>query len=452
MATPGRARQRTHVVTRQRTAFGEVISTQQRRLSISPQSHGTLDRLWVAPPQPAKPTPPACTTPRSKGLRSRFAALSDRTFPAGKPAATLGDLTAEHLEYLRPKFFEGGRFRAAEGGAPPVPLKLGRREFAEAVRPVLQFESGASLLQLFAQIEALGAGGVTWDSLLAFVRRSIEGYGLGAKEGGVPRCKYAEGAQGEQPTLHAWGATSRRARDRAAAGEVCFLTLVGARGLGVADAATGASDPTCIVYWNGERAYQSATQFATTDPEWQETLMLRLPAAEETGRAGRPPPPPPHNELRVEVYDRDAGGTGDFLGRVVLVGAGLGGLRLGSGVLAFRLLPDPGREDNRHVQGVLALSASKTDPATLHSAQSFVDLKEAIEASHAASGSALEPEGGAAEQPRERSAVGRAEQLRAAGYTWDVIVGVLEQERAEQERRGLSCAAHLRPVLSHRLG
>ena len=356
-----------------------------------------------------------CSTPRSQLLRDRFAKLSDRTFPAGKPATTLGELTADHLDYLRPRFFEGGRFSGAPGQPRLVPLRLGREAFAEAVQPVLHMQSFDSMLQLFSHMEVMsGGGGVTWNALLTFVRQSVEGAGLGLVEDGRAHCKYDDGQLGEQ-VLNARGTLGAPK-----VGEIRYLTLVGALGLAVADENTGSSDPTAIVFWNGVKIYQSSTKFATIKPVWRETVMLKLPVDTDQ-----------QSELCIELYDRDAATVcGDFLGRVLVQGRGLGGLSMSDKTLAFRLQPDPHKDDNSFVQGVMAIEVHDRDPATTYSVPDYVHLTEEIAAAHSVTRAAT----GVVESVT--SVVGRAEQLRVAGHTWDRIVQILEHEHEGREKRG----------------
>eukprot|EP01043_Picozoa_sp_COSAG02_P049579 COSAG02_NODE_4994_length_4739_cov_13.010776_1_plen_1159_part_00 len=347
------------------------------------------------------------STPRSLALRSRLAALSDRTFPAGKPATSLEGLTAQHLEFLRPKFFEGGRFSGAPGTPTPVPLRLGRTEFSEAMQPVLQLTNQGSLLQLFSRMEVIsGGGGVTWNALLTFIRQSVEGTGLGSIDDPEPACRYHDVRAREEP-VYAAGTVQQTAGK-----EKCYLTIVGALDLAVADDNTGSSDPTAVVIWNGEKVYESSTRFATLQPMWRETVMLKLPQDASC-----------QNELCIEIYDRDAGTVyGDFLGRVLLVGKEAAGLSLGDKTLAFRLQPDPLKDDNSFVQGVLAIQMSDRDPATIYSVPDYVHLTEEIASSRDTTLAAM----GFVESVT--SAVGRAEQLLIQGYSWDRIVKVLEHE------------------------
>lgn len=94
---------------------------------------------------------------------------------------------------------------------------------------------------------------MTWNALLTFVRRSVEGLGLGLIEDARAPCKYNDAQLGEQ-VVNARGTLGRPE----AGGENCYLTLVGAIGLAVADDNTGSSDPTAIVFWNGVKVYQSS--------------------------------------------------------------------------------------------------------------------------------------------------------------------------------------------------
>lgn len=255
---------------------------------------------------------------------------------------------------------------------------------------------------------------MTWNALLTFVRQSVEGTGLGSTEDSRAPCKYNDGQLGEQVTF------AKGTVPQAGGAERLYLTLVGALGLAVADENTGCSDPTAIVFWNGEKVYESSTKFATLKPMWRETVMLKLPAD-----------PAAQNTLCIELYDRDAATVcGDFLGRVLLEGPGLGGLSVGEKTLAFRLQPDPLKDDNSFVQGALAIQAHGRDPATRYSVPDYVHLTEEIEAAHNVTRAAT----GVVESVT--SVVGRAEQLRVQGHSWDRIVQVLEHENAGRERRG----------------
>lgn len=355
------------------------------------------------------------STPRSLALRSRFAALSARTFPGSRPARTLEELTTEHLEYLRPKFFEGGRFSRGPGMPRPVPLRLGREAFSEAVQPVMQLDSHDSLLQLFSRMEVVsGGGGVTWNALVTFVRQSIEGTGLGVIDDPQPACQYHDWTVGKEPV------PARGTVQRTAGVEKCYLTIVGALDLAVADENTGSSDPTALVFWNGEKVFESSTKFTTLRPVWRETVMLTMPED-----------PMGQNELCVELYDRDAGSVyGDFLGRVLLVGTGPAGLSMGDKTLAFKLQPDPLKDDNSFVQGVLAIQVHDRDPATAYSVPDYVDLTEEIAASRDSTLAVT----GVVESVT--TTVGRAEQLRSQGYDWDHIIKVLEREYDSRTQRG----------------
>ncbi len=355
------------------------------------------------------------STPRSLALRSRFAALSDRTFPAGKPATSLDELTAQHLIFLRPKFFEGGRFSGGPGMPRPVPLRLGRTEFREAMQPVLHLASQGSLLQLFSHMEVIsGGGGVTWNALLTFIRQSVEGTGLGSADDPEPACQYHDVGLGEE-LVYAAGTVQQTAGE-----EKCYLTIVGALGLAAADENTGSSDPTAIVIWNGKKVYESSTRFATLRPMWRETVMLTLPEDATSD-----------NELCIEIYDRDASTVyGDFLGRVLLVGKDAAGLSLGHETLAFRLQPDLMKDDNSYVQGVLAIQMSDRDPATKYAVPDYVNLTEEIANSRDGTLAAM----GVAESVT--SAVGRAEQLRIQGYSWNDVVKVLDHEYERKAERG----------------
>jgi len=88
--------------------------------------------------------------------------------------------------------------------------------------------------------------------------------------------------------------------------EGLVLNIEDAVNLGKADT-FGASDPFCKVFWNGSFLGKTKVCDNTCNPVWtNETFTLSPPNRGQS------------MELRIEVYDADFGGEGDFLGQVIL--------------------------------------------------------------------------------------------------------------------------------------
>ena len=108
---------------------------------------------------------------------------------------------------------------------------------------------------------------------------------------------------------------------------VLWLQIHSASGLGAADS-NGTSDPYAIVFWGGEETGETGTKKGTLDPVWDDEVFdLVFPDNEEDGDfQGTENEHSQHvmaeqlNDLRVEVYDHDDFGRGDFLGEVCLSG------------------------------------------------------------------------------------------------------------------------------------
>ncbi|KAG5174933.1 C2 domain-containing protein, partial [Tribonema minus] len=111
-------------------------------------------------------------------------------------------------------------------------------------------------------------------------------------------------------------------------GPCLHLQLLGCRGLPAADL-LGASDPFCVIYWDGIRVGATTVRYFTTNPRWNnQTFVLPLePAfigallggeAEATFRDSAALP-----RLHVDVFDWDRFGGNDFLGQMQLSTADL---------------------------------------------------------------------------------------------------------------------------------
>ena len=101
--------------------------------------------------------------------------------------------------------------------------------------------------------------------------------------------------------------------------QVVLLQVHAAHGLGKADA-DGSSDPYCVMFWNNREAGQTSVIYDTLDPEWtSERFAFVLQDAEQLASGGATAGVVREEgaELRVEVYDHDDHGRGDFLGQVI---------------------------------------------------------------------------------------------------------------------------------------
>jgi len=86
------------------------------------------------------------------------------------------------------------------------------------------------------------------------------------------------------------------------------VTIISANGLAKADL-VGDSDPYVIVKWNGKELGRTAVKASNLNPVWDfEVFNMNIPQMA------------PSTELVLEVWDKDEGMTGDFLGQVVVGG------------------------------------------------------------------------------------------------------------------------------------
>ena len=86
------------------------------------------------------------------------------------------------------------------------------------------------------------------------------------------------------------------------------IRLFAASGLGKADL-LGKSDPYCKVFVNNEMCSKSSVCKNTLSPRWNDRLAVRVPKQTNV-----------KDELRIEVWDRDTVGSGEFLGQYVVRG------------------------------------------------------------------------------------------------------------------------------------
>jgi hypothetical protein len=87
--------------------------------------------------------------------------------------------------------------------------------------------------------------------------------------------------------------------------EVIDLTIQEAHGLANADF-MGKSDPVVIVFWNAQEVARTRCINDTLDPVWNEKFLLHIPVDRT------------EITLRLEVWDMDVAGMGDFLGEIHL--------------------------------------------------------------------------------------------------------------------------------------
>ena len=192
---------------------------------------------------------------------------------------------------------------------------------------------------------------------------------------------------------------------------MAFLKIVAARKLAPTDQQQGISNPSCVVWFNGERVYTTTTKFNTTEPRWDESVMLRVPSHGQQ-----------KNVLCVEVWDQtvlhgppDGGeprAAGVLLGRVLLRGAILERLIEGERKAAFHLESDPEKSCSACVQGLLAIQILGSDPAREQSIEEYVARTNGLEEARRRASTSARP-GVAASSAEEAAA--RAELLRAAG-------------------------------------
>ena len=143
--------------------------------------------------------------------------------------------------------------------------------------------------------------------------------------------------------------------------DVLWLTIHSASGLGAADS-SGASDPYVIVFFDNEELGETAVKLNTLNPVWNdETFVLVFPDfeasnGEEQDEFGSSEP-----DLRIEVYDHDDFGRGDFLGEIVKTGNDLMAMCAASlehEKVELPLCKKPHRGRQRLVQGNITMTFS----------------------------------------------------------------------------------------------
>jgi len=108
---------------------------------------------------------------------------------------------------------------------------------------------------------------------------------------------------------------------------VLWLQVHSAKDLGAADS-NGTSDPYAIIFWGGKEIAETKTEYGNLDPVWMnEVFDLVFPDTEEQNEFEGTEAEHAHhmaeealNDLRVEVYDHDEFGRGDFLGEICISG------------------------------------------------------------------------------------------------------------------------------------
>ena len=92
-----------------------------------------------------------------------------------------------------------------------------------------------------------------------------------------------------------------------------WIQLHGARELCIADDIVGSSDPYAELWWRNKRVGRTKVMKRNLNPIWDTFLAIPIPDTLDWKVM----------EARIEVYDMDIGGRGDFLGQIVLKGTEL---------------------------------------------------------------------------------------------------------------------------------
>ena len=92
-----------------------------------------------------------------------------------------------------------------------------------------------------------------------------------------------------------------------------WIQLHGAQKLCVADDIVGSSDPYAELWWRNKRVGRTKVIKRNLNPIWDTFLAVPIPDALDWKIM----------EARIETYDMDIGGRGDFLGQIVLKGTEL---------------------------------------------------------------------------------------------------------------------------------
>eukprot|EP00948_MAST-09A_sp_MAST-9A-sp1_P001552 g1552.t1 len=88
-----------------------------------------------------------------------------------------------------------------------------------------------------------------------------------------------------------------------------WVQIHSAENLQVADEIVGSSDPYANVYWRNKKIGMTKVEKRNLNPLWDSFFRLEIPDS----LVG--------TELKVEVFDMDIGGAGDFLGQIILKGS-----------------------------------------------------------------------------------------------------------------------------------
>jgi hypothetical protein len=261
-------------------------------------------------------------------LSARGDATQHSTSRHPPAVSSLSELTTGHLHFLRPHFFEGGRW-VSENGLLPVTLSLDRPAFTQVMSVVLSLPP-QSLLEIFARACDSHGKGVTWHDMTVLIRQTVEASLTSNPTGYIaPPCTWAGGR-------HDVAVLSNVVRLNKGLFKMAFLKVIGARKLPATDQLRVSCNACAIVIWNGEKVYTTTTKFGTTQPRWDEHVMLRVPTGGDNQQ---------QNTLCIEVWDQtvqrdSAMPAGVMLGRTLLLGGSLGRLMAGERKAAFRLESD----------------------------------------------------------------------------------------------------------------